>query len=75
MEAAPGLAVVPVAIDGSWELLRYGGLPVPFGTRIRVHFGAPIPRTAGADHAALLARIEGEIRGTVARWRAGGARG
>jgi 1-acyl-sn-glycerol-3-phosphate acyltransferase len=71
MEAAPGLALVPVAIDGSWELLRHGGLPVPFGTRIRVRLGAPIPRLPGEDHAALLAHIEEDIRGTVARWRAG----
>ena len=70
MEAAPGLALVPVAIDGSWELLRHRMFPVPFGTRVRVRLGAPIPRVPGEDRAALLARIEDEIRGTIGRWRA-----
>jgi 1-acyl-sn-glycerol-3-phosphate acyltransferase len=70
MGAAPDLAVVPVAIDGSWELLRHGMFPVPFGTRVRVHLGAPLPRVPGQDDAALLARVEAEIRATLARWRA-----
>jgi 1-acyl-sn-glycerol-3-phosphate acyltransferase len=69
MGAAPDLAVVPVAIDGSWQLLRHGMWPVPFGTRVRVHLGAPLPRVPGDDDGALLARAEREIRGTLARWR------
>jgi 1-acyl-sn-glycerol-3-phosphate acyltransferase len=69
MEAAPDLALVPVTIDGSWELLRHGMRPIPFGTRVRVRLGAPIPRAAGDDPTALLSRLEGEIRGTIARWR------
>lgn len=71
MEAAPNLALLPVTIDGSWELLRYGMRPIPFGTRIRVRLGAPIARAPGDDPSLLLARVEDEIRGTIARWRAG----
>ena len=70
LAAAPALAVVPVAIDGSWELLRYGLRPIPFGTRVRVRVGAPIPRASGEDREALLARVEAEIRQTIGRWRA-----
>jgi 1-acyl-sn-glycerol-3-phosphate acyltransferase len=70
MEAAPDLALVPVTIDGSWELLRHGMRPVPFGTRVRVRLGAPIARAPGEDRLSLLARAEDEIRGTMARWRA-----
>jgi 1-acyl-sn-glycerol-3-phosphate acyltransferase len=70
MEAAPDLALVPVTIDGSWELLRHRMRPVPFGTRVRVRLGAPIARAPGEDHLPLLARAEDEIRGTMARWRA-----
>jgi 1-acyl-sn-glycerol-3-phosphate acyltransferase len=69
LAAAPDLAVVPVAIDGSWRLLRYGFRPVPFGTRVRVHIGEPIPRTPGEDKEALLKRAEDEIRSTLERWR------
>jgi 1-acyl-sn-glycerol-3-phosphate acyltransferase len=70
LAAAPDLAVVPVAIDGSWRLLRYGFRPVPFGTRVRVHIGEPIPRAPGEDKEALLKRAEDEIRATLERWRA-----
>jgi 1-acyl-sn-glycerol-3-phosphate acyltransferase len=70
LDAAPTLAVVPVAIDGSWELLRYRMRPVPFGTRVRVRLGAPIERRPGEDRDALVRRCEQEIRHTLERWRA-----
>jgi 1-acyl-sn-glycerol-3-phosphate acyltransferase len=70
LEEAPDTPVVPVAIDESWQLLRYNYLPVPFGTRVRVHVGAPIARTSGEDREALLARVREEIASTLARWRA-----
>ena len=72
LEAAPHLPVVAVAIDGSWKLVRHRFLPVPFGTRVRFHLGEPIPRAPGEDKEALLRRVEGEIRATLERWRAGG---
>lgn len=68
--AAPDVAVVPVAIDGSWKLLRNNLLPVPFGTRIRVYIGAPIPRSPDEDRIALLQRVRDEIASTLERWRA-----
>ena len=69
LAAAPAVAVVPVAIDGSWKLLRHNLMPVPFGTRIRVHIGAPIPRRVDEDRAALLERTRKEIESTLERWR------
>jgi len=69
LAAASDVAVVPVAIDESWRLLRHNLLPVPFGTRIHVHIGAPIPRSADEDRDALLRRVEDEIQQTLARWR------
>jgi 1-acyl-sn-glycerol-3-phosphate acyltransferase len=70
LEAAPNLPVVPVAVDGSWKIVRHRFLPVPFGTRVRFHLGEPIPREPGEDREALLRRVEGEIRATLDRWRA-----
>jgi 1-acyl-sn-glycerol-3-phosphate acyltransferase len=70
LEEAPDTPVVPVAIDESWRLLRHNYLPVPFGTRVRVHLGAPIARRPDEDHAALLERVRYEIDATLARWRA-----
>lgn len=68
--AAPAAAVVPVAIDESWKLLRHNLLPVPFGVCLRVHIGDPIGRAPGEDRAALLERVREEIAATLARWRA-----
>ena len=72
LEAAPNLAVVPVAIDGSFKLVRHRFRPVPFGTRVRFHLGEPIPRTPNEDREILLRLVEDEIRTTVERWRAAG---
>jgi 1-acyl-sn-glycerol-3-phosphate acyltransferase len=69
LEAAPHTAIVPVAIDESWRLLRYNYLPVPFGTRVRVHVGSPIERRADEDPTALLERARTEIAQALDRWR------
>jgi 1-acyl-sn-glycerol-3-phosphate acyltransferase len=69
LQAAPGVEVVPVTIDGSWRLLCHNLLPVPFGTRIRVRFAEPIARSAEDDPAQLLARAHEEIETTLLRWR------
>ncbi|TAH21443.1 MAG: 1-acyl-sn-glycerol-3-phosphate acyltransferase [Cytophagales bacterium] len=34
LRAAPNAVVVPVAIDGAWEIMRYNAMPVPFGMKI-----------------------------------------
>jgi 1-acyl-sn-glycerol-3-phosphate acyltransferase len=68
-EEAPTTAVVPVAIDESWRLLRHNYLPVPFGTRVRVWIGAPIARHPEQDGAALLAEVRSQIGATLDRWR------
>ena len=70
LDAAPGVAVMPVAIDNSWRLLRHNLMPVPFGVRVRVYFGQPIARQPGEDGIALLDRVRGEIDAVLQRWRA-----
>jgi 1-acyl-sn-glycerol-3-phosphate acyltransferase len=42
LRAAPTALVVPVAIQGSWELARHAFRPVPFGVRLRLTALAPI---------------------------------
>lgn len=42
LDAAPELAVVPVALSGSWRLNRIASFPV--GETVRLRIGAPIPR-------------------------------
>jgi 1-acyl-sn-glycerol-3-phosphate acyltransferase len=69
LDAAPGVEVMPVAIDNSWKLLRNNLFPVPFGTRVRVYFGQPIARREGEDGVALLDRVRAEIDAVLLRWR------
>ncbi len=69
LEAAPELEVVPVTIDESWRLLCHNLLPVPYGTRIKVRFGDPIPRSADNTPAQILDRAHEVIEETLVRWR------
>jgi 1-acyl-sn-glycerol-3-phosphate acyltransferase len=69
LEAAPQLEVLPVAIDGSWRLLCHNLMPVPFGVRIRLRFGRPIPRSEADDDLAIFERARTEIEETLRLWR------
>ena len=69
LEEAPDVPIVPVTIDKSWRLLRHNYMPVPWGTRIRVHLGSPIARRPDEDRRALVERVHDEIDGVLARFR------
>jgi 1-acyl-sn-glycerol-3-phosphate acyltransferase len=69
LKVAPGLAVVPVTIDGSWVFYRNNLLPVPFGTTVRLHIGEPI--AAGADAMAALEEVRAAIVAKLQQWRGG----
>lgn len=69
LEEAPDTPVVPVAVDGSWALLRHNMLPVPWGVRIRLRLCDPIVRRPGEDRAALLEAVRRTIATTLAGWR------
>jgi 1-acyl-sn-glycerol-3-phosphate acyltransferase len=71
LAAAPDLAVVPVAIDGSWKLLSHNLLPVPCGVRVRVRFLAPIERDGTGADAEVFARAEAAIAQALGTWRSG----
>lgn len=70
LEAAPNLKVVPVAIDGSWQLLKDRFLPVPWGVDLRIRFLDPIERAAREDPAEMLERVKESIQSTLDAWRA-----
>jgi len=69
LEEAPETPVVPVAIDGSWRVLRHNYLPVPFGVRVRVHVAEPIARRPDEDPAAVIAQARTEIAQVLDAWR------
>ena len=70
LATAPQAEVVPLAIDGMWRVSQAGLRPVPFGTRIHVSIGAPIPRSAEEDRDEILARCQAHIESALLRWRA-----
>jgi 1-acyl-sn-glycerol-3-phosphate acyltransferase len=70
LAAAPSMSVVPVTIDGSWKLLRHKLFPVPFGTRVRVRFSAPIDRSRDETVNRTLERVRDVIESTLEQWRA-----
>ncbi len=69
MEAAPDLKVVPVAIDGSWQLLKNRFLPVPWGVDLRIRFLDPIDRSGEEDPSEVLQRVREGIQATLDTWR------
>lgn len=70
LDAAPKMAVVPTAIDGSWKLLTNKMFPIPFGTKVRIRFGEPIEREAADDAGAIIEASREQISRTLDEWRA-----
>ena len=64
LRAAPSAVVVPVAIEGSWELARHGLRPIPFGVRVRCTVLAPVGPEAGTPRE-LARSLEDRIRACV----------
>jgi 1-acyl-sn-glycerol-3-phosphate acyltransferase len=66
----PQATIVPMTVDGSWQVERYRMLPIPMGIRMTLHVlpafdAAQIPRAQLASHLDQLIRTELErIRGT-----------
>lgn len=67
LKAASELPVVTAVVDGAWRLHKM--FPIPFGTRVRVRFGAPHLREKGEDIAEIIARARAEIADTLESWR------
>lgn len=68
MRAMPDAAIVPLALDGSWTLVRYNLWPVPWGTRVYLHALDPVEREA--DERVFVEKLEKIVRDEVERVRA-----
>jgi len=64
MRAVPSGVIVPVAIEGSWQIVRYAMRPIPFGVHMRCTVLAPIDRTQG-DAREVVALAEQRIRAVL----------
>ena len=65
----PSALIVPVVIDGSWELLRYRGFPTPYGTEVTYTVLDPL-EPKDYELKKLPEIVEGLIRAELTRQRA-----
>jgi 1-acyl-sn-glycerol-3-phosphate acyltransferase len=63
MKQAPSALIVPVSINNSWKMLRYGKFPYGIGSHLIFRVHPPIPNTA--DPEVLIARAEELITGDI----------
>ncbi len=59
IENAPSAYILPVSIENSWKMQRYGKFPLGLGTHIKFTVHPPVPARGCTDE--TLARIENQI--------------
>lgn len=59
MKNAPSALIVPLTINNSWKLLRYGKFPMGVGSKVSLEVHAPFEITDDLD--ALVAQAEKEV--------------
>ena len=69
LRAAPELAVLPVALDGGWKIMKHNFFPIPFGTRLRMRVGDPIPRQVDEDLSGVIKEARRFVDDTLNEWR------
>lgn len=63
MKQAPSALVVPISINNSWKMLRYGKFPNGLGTHITFEVHEPLKIVGDADQ--LIAQVEEKITAGV----------
>ena len=61
---APNASIVPITINNSWKLLRYGKFPYGIGTHITFDMHAPI-RISEFNSAELIPKVENIIKEAI----------
>ena len=56
MKKAPSALIVPITINNSWKLLRYGQFPMGIGAYLKFKVHAPMENKGNADE--LISRVE-----------------
>lgn len=56
----PEAQIVPITINNSWKLFRYGSFPLDVGVRMKIKVHEPIPASSD-DPAAMVALVERTI--------------
>lgn len=63
MKQAPSALIVPVSINNSWKMLRYGKFPYGIGSHLKFQVHQPLDNNGNADE--LIEKVEQVITGGV----------
>ncbi|MDH3697833.1 MAG: 1-acyl-sn-glycerol-3-phosphate acyltransferase [Flavobacteriaceae bacterium] len=63
MSTAPSALLVPISINNSWKLLRYGKFPYGIGTFISIDVHAPIPNSSEVNK--ILEEVETKVKSEI----------
>ncbi|MEO9893691.1 lysophospholipid acyltransferase family protein [Aurantibacter sp.] len=59
MKTAPSAIIVPISINNSWKLLRYGKFPMGIGSHLKFFVHPPMERTENSDD--FITQIEDKV--------------
>ncbi|KQC30467.1 lysophospholipid acyltransferase family protein [Flagellimonas eckloniae] len=63
MKKSPSALLVPITINNSWKILKYGKFPMGIGAYLKFKVHPPIENTGNADE--LIAQVEKQITGSI----------
>ena len=69
LKELPDATVVPIVVDGTWQIERYRMLPVPVGIRLTLHV-LPALDAKQIERRELTEHVDGIIRSELDRIRA-----
>ncbi len=65
LKKIPSALIVPISINNSWKMYRYGKFPMGIGSHITFTVHEPIKLSTFVDKDALLSRIESTIKSGI----------
>lgn len=66
LKKAPTAVVLPVTINGSWKMVRWGQFPMGIGTRIEMHIHPAVTQEAFENADALISQVEATVGSAIA---------
>jgi 1-acyl-sn-glycerol-3-phosphate acyltransferase len=65
MKKTPSALIVPITVNNSWKMLRYGKFPMGIGNHIKFTVHKPLEIANFTDKQALLATVEKTITDAI----------
>ena len=65
MKKTPSALIVPITVNNSWKMLRYGKFPMGIGNQIKFTVHKPLEMAIFTDNQALLTTVEKTITDAI----------